>query len=128
MANSSQSFRSLGSELIGEITRLIRQELRLAQAEAAEKTAQIQSGLISILVGLLLALAALLVLLQALVIGMAEVMPAWLAAIAVGVVVAIIAYALVRSGQSNLSATHLVPERTVRSVQDDKNMILERAR
>ena len=128
MAHSDHTLRSLGGEQIGDISRLIRQELRLAQAEAGEKATQIQHGLISLVAGLLLAMAALLVLLQALVIGLAQVMPVWLASVIVGVVVALIAFGLVRLGQSSLQSTNLVPERTMQSMRDDKDMILERAR
>lgn len=128
MTHSDHTLRSLGGELIGDISRLIRQELRLAQAEAGEKATQIQHGIISIVAGLLLAMAALLVLLQALVIGLAHAMPAWLASVIVGAAVALIAFGLVRLGQSSLQATNLVPERTVQSMRDDKDMILERAR
>ena len=126
MASSDQSFRSLGRELIDEFSRLIRQELRLAQAEGAEKLAQVQTGLIAIAVGLLLGTAALLVLLQAVVIGLAQVMPAWLAAVVVGVVVAGIGLGLVRYGQTNLKPRHLVPERTIRSVRADSDIPMGR--
>ena len=128
MINSDPTLRTLGSELINDVTRLMRQELRLAQAEAGEKASQIQTGLISIVAGLLLAVAALLILLQALVIGLASFMSVLLASVIVGLVVAVIAFSLVWLGQANLKATSLVPERTVRAVRDDKDMILERAR
>ena len=67
MSMNDRSLRSLTGNLIDDITRLIRQELRLAQVEAGEKASQIQTGVISIAAGMLLALAALLILLQALV-------------------------------------------------------------
>ena len=126
MASKEQSFRSLGGELIDEISRLIRQELRLAQAEGAEKAEQVQTGIVAVVVGLLLGTAALLILLQAVVIGLAHVMPAWLAAVVVGVVIAAIGLGLVRYGQSNLKARHLVPERTIRSVRTDRDLAMER--
>ena len=126
--NSNHTLRALGSELINDVTRLMRQELRLAQAEAGEKASQIQTGFISIVAGLLLAVAALLILLQALVIGLASFMSVLLASVIVGLVVAVIAFSLVWLGQASLKATSLVPERTVRAVRDDKDMILERAR
>lgn len=128
MTNSNHTLRTLGSDLISEVLTLIRQEMRLAQAEGREKVTQIQNGVISIIAGMLLAAAALLILLQAVVIGLSNVMPTWLASVAVGVVVTLIAFGLVRGGQSSLRATHLVPERTARSMSDDKDMILERAR
>lgn len=128
MNGSEQSIRTLVGDLIEQMQRLIRQELRLAQAEAGEKVSQGQRGLISIVVGTMFAFAALLILLQALVLAVSNAMPAWLASIVVGIVVAIIGFALVRQGQSNLKATHLVPERTLRSMRDDKEMVMEKVR
>lgn len=128
MSMNDRSLRSLTGNLIDDITRLIRQELRLAQVEAGEKASQIQTGVISIAAGMLLALAALLILLQALVLGLAKVMTILSASIIVGVAVAVIALVLVWVGQAKLKATSLVPERTVSAVRADKDMILERAR
>lgn len=126
--SNDRSLRSLTGNLIDDITRLIRQELRLAQVEAGEKASQIQTGVISIAAGMLLALAALLILLQALVLGLAKVMSVLSASIIVGVAVAAVALVLVRVGQAKLKATSLVPELTVSAVRADKDMILERAR
>ena len=128
MSMNDRSLRSLTGNLIDDITRLIRKELRLAQVEAGEKASQIQTGVISIAAGMLLALAALLILLQALVLGLAKVMSVLSASIIVGVAVAAVALVLVRVGQAKLKATSLVPERTVSAVRADKDMILERAR
>ena len=128
MHTNDQSLRSLTSELIGDISRLIRQELRLAQTEAGEKASQLQTGVISVAAGMLLALAALLILLQALVLGLANVMSVLMASVIVGVVVAVIALILVWAGAAKLKGTSLMPERTMRAVQSDKDMILERAR
>ncbi len=128
MHTNDQSLRSLTSELIGDISRLIRQELRLAQTEAGEKASQLQTGVISIAAGMLLALAALLILLQALVLGLANVMSVLMASVIVGVVVAVIALILVWAGAAKLKGTSLMPERTMRAVQSDKDMILEKAR
>ena len=128
MPTNDQSLRSLTSELIGDISRLIRQELRLAQTEAGEKASQLQTGVISVAAGMLLALAALLILLQALVLGLANVMSVLMASVIVGVVVAVIALILVWAGAAKLKGTSLMPERTMRAVQSDKDMILEKAR
>jgi uncharacterized membrane protein YqjE len=127
MSGREQSLKSLGAELIDEIAHLVRQELRLAQAEAVEKTTQVQNGIVSVAVGLVLAAAALLILLQALVIGLSNVMPAWAASVVVGVVVAIVGFGLVRYGQTNLQAKNLLPARTIRSVRSDRDLAMERA-
>lgn len=126
MSTPDQSFKSLLKDLVDDIGRLTRQELRLAQAEASEKISQIQAGVIAIIAGMLLAFSALLVLLQALVIALANVMAPWLAAVIVSVGVAIIALILVKQGQSNLKATSLTPSRTINSLQSDKDLVREK--
>jgi uncharacterized membrane protein YgcG len=126
MAYPEQSFTSLLKELISEIGQLIRQELRLAQAEAAEKVSQAQNGVVALIVGLLFAFSALLILLQAVVVALATVVPAWLASVIVGLVVAVIAFILVRQGQSNLKPVNLVPERTLNAVRTDKDMVMRK--
>lgn len=126
MSTPDQSFKSLLKELVDDIGRLTRQELRLAQAEASEKVSQIQAGVIAIIAGMLLAFSALLVLLQALVIALANIMAPWLAAVIVSVGVAIIAFILVKQGQSNLKATSLTPSRTINSLQSDKDLVREK--
>lgn len=128
MTNNDSSLRTLLKELIDEVSQLIRQEFRLAQAESAEKIGQVQSGLISIVAGLLLAFAALLILLQALVITLANVVAPWLASVIVGVVVAVISFVFVKQGQSSLKVVNLLPARTVKSVRDDKDMVMEKVR
>ena len=128
MTNNDSSLRTLLKELIDEVSQLIRQEFRLAQAESAEKIGQVQSGLISIVAGLLLAFAALLILLQALVITLANVVAPWLASVIVGVVVAATSFVFVKQGQSSLKVVNLLPARTVKSVRDDKDMVMEKVR
>ena len=120
------SFASLLKELIAEIGQLFRQELRLARAETGEKLAQAQNGAIAIVVGLLLAFSALLILLQAVVIALSEIMPAWAASVVVGGVIAIVAFILIRGGQSSLKLTNLAPTRTLESMRRDRDMAMEK--
>lgn len=130
MPAEDASVRSLLTELINEVSTLVRQELRLAQAEGSEKVSAATNGAIAVAAGLLVATCALLILLQALVIALAEftMLPASAAALIVGAIVAIVAFVLIRAGQRNLSAGKLTPERTVRSLREDKELVLEKAR
>src|SRR3546814_12805117 len=103
MATADQSFKSLLSDLIGDVGQLIRQELRLAQAEASQKVSRARHGATSIVVGAMLGFGALLILLQALVVALAEVVEPWLAAGIVGLGTAILALILIQSGQDRKS-------------------------
>jgi hypothetical protein len=117
---------SLLRNLINEVSELVRQELRLAQVEASQKISRAQHGVIAMAAGMLLAFCALLILLQAAVVALAEIMPAWAASLIVGGAVAILAFVLIRQGQSSLSPSNLVPERTLDSMRRDKDLVLEK--
>lgn len=119
MATSDSSIGQLLSGLVSDLGQLVRQELRLAQAETSEKLEQAQSGIYTVVTGLLLAFCGLLILLQALVIGLSKVMPPWAASLVVGGVLALIAFVLIRQGSKNLKPRNLVPERTLRAGRPD---------
>jgi xanthine/uracil permease len=67
--------------------------------------------------------AGLLFLLLAAMLGLAEVMPAWLAALIVGGVVVIIGLVMVKSGSSKLQPSSFSPDRTAESMRKDKEMV-----
>lgn len=126
MTPNDHTIRSLLGDLIDSTTRLVRQELRLAQAEATQKLQKAQTRLVTIIAGLLLGFCALLILLQAIVAALATVMPAWLASVLVGSALAIAATIVIKQGQAHLNAEELVPNRTIRSVKKDKDMVMEK--
>lgn len=128
MGSADQPIVSLVRGLVDDVGRLIRQELRLAQAEASEKMARARHGATSVAVGAMLGFAALLILLQALVVALSEVVDPWLASGIVGLATAILALILIKGGQSRLKPKNLAPERTMRSVQDDSELVTGRVR
>ncbi|MEL6505081.1 MAG: phage holin family protein [Pseudomonadota bacterium] len=113
--------------LFADSTLLVRQEIALAKAEASEKLSEIQVGVTSIAAGALIAFVALMVLVQALVVVLTNFMPPSLASLLVGVVLAVVAFATVKSGQNKLAASSLKPERTIHSVQKTAENIREAA-
>ncbi len=128
MQPNDPSIRELLGTVIDGTSRLVRQELRLAQAEATEKLHKAKMQLISVMAGLLLGFCALLILLQALVVSLALVIPAWLASVAVGLLLAVAAVALIKHGQADLNTKHLKPKHTLRSVKKDKDMVMEKVK
>jgi len=113
------SLGRLVSELVGDLGRLVRQELRLAGAEASEKMAQAERGLYAIAFGFVASLCALMFLFQAVVTALTEVLPPWLASSLVGLGFAVLAIALLRHGRRSLTARNLLPRRTLRSLHDE---------
>ncbi len=130
MADKSEtaSIASLFNNLLRDMSTLIRQELELARTETSEKVGEAGRSVTSMVIGGAIAYAGLLFLLLAAVYALALVMDAWLAALIVGAVVAIIGYAMFRGAQKRLRPSHLVPERTIESLRDDAAMVREQTR
>jgi hypothetical protein len=127
-----RSFGSLFAELTQETTTLVQQEVALAKAEMSEKISQVGSGLATLIIGGFILFAGLLKLLDAAIYGIAELLPSdlspWLAALVVGVIVAIIGAVMLQKGRSNLKAGNLTPRRTAESLRRDKEFAKEQVR
>jgi len=122
--NGSDTSQQSTSELVKtaseQISRLVRDELKLAQAELAQKGkhAGIGAGLFG--AGGLIALYGVAALITAVVLLLAYVMPAWLAAVIVSVVLLGVAAMLALIGKKQVSqATPPMPEDAVRNVKAD---------
>ena len=122
--------RSLG-ELFGALTQdlgmLVRQETQLAKVEIQEKLSRATRDLVSIAAGGLvawiggLAVVTALILLLTQPVGLAP----WLAALVVGVVLAVIGAVMLRGGLRDLRQMDPAPRRTVESIKDDIELVKE---
>jgi len=109
-----------------QISRLVRDELRLAQAEIAAKGRHAGMGAGLFGAGGLVALYGVAALLTAVVLLLAYVMPAWLAAVIVGVLLLGVAGVLAMVGKKQVKqATPVVPEESVNSVKADVAAVTE---
>ena len=114
--------RSLGdlfSELAAETGTLVRHEVALAQAELTEKATVVGKNVGYLAVGGAVGYAAMLAVLAASILGLSMFIPAWAAALVVGVVVGIVAFVLISSALSELRKTDLKPGETVESIKED---------
>jgi drug/metabolite transporter (DMT)-like permease len=93
---------------------------------------QVGSGLATLIIGGFVLFAGLLKLLDAAIFGIAELLPPdltpWLAALIVGVIVAIIGAVMLQKGRSNLQSGNLAPRRTAESLRRDKEFAKEQVR
>jgi hypothetical protein len=116
--------RTLG-ELFGEfsqdMTRLVRQEIRLARTEMSEKFAAISRKLTSVVAGGFVAYLGALALVAGIVLLLTEVVgiPAWLSALLVGAAMAIGGFAMLLAGLRQLKNIDPAPRRTVETLKDD---------
>jgi hypothetical protein len=103
-----------------QISRLVRDELRLAQAELAAKGKHVGVGAGLFGAAGLIALYGVAAVLTAAVLLLAVVMPAWVAAVVVGVLLLAFAGGLALIGKRQVGqATPVVPEDSVASVKAD---------
>src|SRR5690606_18997700 len=118
-------------------TTLMRQEVALAKTELTEKASLAGRNLGYLAVGGAVAYAGALLLVMALAAGLYVLLVAtglshmnagWLAPLIVGLVVAGIGYSLVQKAISTLKSESLIPERSVDSLQQDKEMIQDKMR
>lgn len=124
--------RSIG-QLFGDLSRqlstLVRKEIELARTEVTSKAQSASRDAALIGVGGALIYAGFLGVMAAVIFGLVQAgLDPWLAALIVGLVVAIVGAVLVQRGRSDLAQANLAPERTVESIKDDAEWAKERMR
>lgn len=106
-----------------DLKELAHQEVALAKREIGDTVSVAKEQALTLAIGGAALIGGLLVLLSAAVLALALALPAWLAALIVGVVVAGGGVALVMSGKAKLSRLRLFPDHTLESVARDVNAI-----
>ena len=115
--------RSLGelfSELAQETTTLVRHEVNLAKVEMTEKASRAGKHVGFLAAGGAVAYAGLLAILAGVIFLLNAVMPLWLAALLVGLVVAVVGYLLVRRGLDALKREDFAPRQTMETLKEDQ--------
>ena len=119
---TGQAEPSLGqllTELTGDMSTLVRQELEIAKTETMQKVSGATRSVIMMVAGGLLAYAGLIALVIAAAIALGSLMPYWLSSLIVGLVVVAIGAVLIISGRSRLTNISLVPQNTVETLKQD---------
>jgi len=123
--------RSLGelfSELAQETTTLVRQEVTLAKAEVSQKASRAGRHVGVLATGGAVAYAGLLAILVGVIVLLDDVMPLWLSALLVGLVVVGVGYFLVRRGLDALKREDLTPRQTMKTLKVDKEWTKDQTR
>lgn len=125
----NRSVPDLIGDLLQQTSTLVRKEVQLARAELNEKLAVMGAAAASIGVAAALLMAALVIILQAIVALLVTFgLSTWVSGLIVGVVVAVIAYVLLRGGINRMKAANLTPDRTVNQVSRDATLAKEAVR
>ena len=122
-ARSGRPVAALISDLAGETSTLVRQEIALFKAELNEKLTRIGVGAGALAAGGVIAFSGWLALVAAAIIGLSYVLAPWLSALIVGLVVIALGAGLALFGKSRLRADALVPRRTLNSLREDEAWI-----
>jgi hypothetical protein len=123
---SGRPVAALLSDLAGETSMLVRQEIALFKAELNENLARIGLGAGALAAGGVIAFSGWLALLAAAILGLSHVLAPWLSALIIGGFVLAIGVGLALFGKSRLKADALVPRRTLNSLREDEAWIRDR--
>ena len=119
-APESQTLGALVHQLSQQIPELVRSEIRLAQAEVAEKGKSAGVGIGMFSVAGLLAFFALAALVTTAILGLANVVDAWLAALILALVLLAVAAVAGLMGKNKVGeATPAAPERAIHGIKED---------
>jgi hypothetical protein len=117
---------SLLKRLTDELSVLFRQEMALASAEFTRSMKVFFLGVASVATGGAVLFAGFLVLLAAAVLGLAEWLEPWQAALVVGGVVVLVGIVMVVAGSKKLKPEELKPDRSIQSLKRDKDVLVRR--
>ncbi|UPQ83980.1 phage holin family protein [Pseudomonas knackmussii] len=122
-AENDTSVGGLLRQLTQEVPSLVTKELALAKAELSESIRATKAGAASVATGGAVLLGGFIILLMSAVYGLSKVMEPWLAALIVGGVVVVIGLIMVSAGKKKFEASSFKPERTIHSVNKDKEAV-----
>ncbi|MGO4386554.1 phage holin family protein [Microvirga sp. 2YAF29] len=126
-SNGQQTIQGLVGEALRESTDLAQKEFALFRTEISQNIRTLFIGLAMMVVAAIFAIAAVMLLTESLVEWLATVLDSEaLAALIVGGVMAVIAIGLGLYGRSAMSSSTLTPQRTMRSLKRDAEVLSER--
>ncbi len=127
MAEES-SLSELLKELVQAAQTLVKQEVELVKAEMSQKISRAGTDLVLIGIGAALAFGGLLVLFAAAVLLVAQLVPGWVAALLVGLVLVALGYGLIQKGLHDLKQVSPVPHQAIRALKEDAPWGAQQAR
>lgn len=131
MIRDSKDEQSVG-ELLGELYRgassLIQLELELAKTEMSQKASRVGKNVGFLATGGAIAYAGFLAILAGIIALLGLLIPLWLSALIIGLVVAGIGGALVMSGLKTLQQESVAPQKTLDTLKEDKEWMTDQTR
>ena len=125
---NGRSITELITRLSRETVTLVRKEVQLAKAEMSQKASRVGKNVGFLVVGGVVAYTGLLALVAALILVLGLVIPYWLSAGIVGLVIAVIGAILVVKGANTLRQEDPTPQETVETLKEDKEWLKDQTR
>ena len=119
LAKEERSIGDLFTELAGETSTLVRQEIDLARVELTQKASEIGKNVAWLSVGGVVGLVGVLAVTAALILLLSKFIDPWIAAVLVGGAFLIAAGVMVMSALKALKETDLAPRQTVETLKED---------
>lgn len=121
-----RSLSDLLSELAGDFSTLVRQEVDLAKAEVKQEAKHAGQAAGPLIGGAVAAFVALLLFAFALAWGLAEVLPPGFAFLIVALLFAVVGGVLLQSGRKKLQQVDPAPTQTIETLKEDKQWLQDR--
>jgi uncharacterized membrane protein YqjE len=126
--SGSRSITQILQEIVNRISEIIRSEVRLVKTEIRQDIGDyVKAGSFLVLAGVLACFALGFILLGA-VFAFETIVPPWLAAVLVGVLVGIVGTALFFIGRKRIRIASLRPDKTLQTLEDNVSWIKNRTR
>ena len=123
-----RSMAEILKDIIGNVQKIVRGEVRLAKQEVKAEAVKAWNSARMLMVGWILALFAAGYVLLGIVYALALAIPAWAAAGAVGIVLAIAAAASISAGLNRWKLVHPAPEKTIETIKENVQWMKNQAR
>ena len=122
-AKDDRSLGELFTDLAGQTGALVREEVSLARAELTAKATQAGKDVATLAIGGAVAYAGALAILAGVILALATFLPAWLAALIVGVIVGAAGITLLQRGRAALAHLDVAPRQTMATLAADADAL-----
>jgi hypothetical protein len=123
-----RSIGELFADLSQKTTTLVRQEIQLAKVEMSQKASRVGKNVGFLVVGGVVAYTGVLALVTAGIIVLGQLIPYWLSAAIIGIVIAAVGAVLVVKGANTLRQEEPTPRETIETLQEDKEWLKDQTR
>jgi hypothetical protein len=122
---TERTLSELTHDLAAQAGDLLRNEFRLARAEAMDNVRQMGGGIVRVAIGVAFAGGAVTLGLFALAYALGEILPMWIAALSGAIIGGALAYVLIKSGLKAASLSQVAMPRTAEQISRDLHSIKE---